>query len=142
MKKVLFAIPALALTLFFTFCQKAETTDSTTPATVDLGASDRGPCPIDIHLSNFGSSFTTCGIGVKNTSPCTTCLTSTFTTGVATFSSDITLNPPSVPITFSIQNTSGSGDTLRLVTSTDQESVWIPAFGCREITVNANCEIQ
>ena len=142
MKKVLFAIPALALTLFLAYCQKSETVETTTQATPESAAADRGPCPIDIYLSNFGSSFTTCGIGVKNTSPCVTCLTSTFKTGVTTFSSDITLDPPSVPITFSIQNTSNSGDSLRLVTSTDQAVVWIPAFGCREITIDANCQIQ
>ena len=142
MKKVLFAIPALALTLFLAYCQKSETVETTTQATPESAAADRGPCPITIHPDNYTSVFRTCGLGIKNTTACSTCQSSTFATGVTTFSTDITFDPASVPITFSIENISISGANLTFVTSTDTEVIGIPAGTCREITIDANCQIQ
>lgn len=141
MKKVLFAIPALALTLLFTFCQKAEPSETVAQATPESGAANRGACSIEIYPDNYTSVLRTCGLGTSNVN-CNTCQSSTFTSGVSVFNSDITLTAPSLPITFSIQNTSNSGANLTLITNADQDVVWVPAFGCREITINDNCEIQ
>jgi hypothetical protein len=141
MKKVLFALPALAFTLFLAFCHKAEVQEATPTANHNTGVTERGTCKISV-LSDNVHAVTFCGTNT-NIQTCNVTCVSTYAYGVEV------LNPNGTdgfvvtsPITLAVTTASPGGSWISIVTSAGSTPyVYIPAGTCRSITVADDCSV-
>lgn len=146
MKKILFALPALAFTLFLAFCQKSHVQEEAIPANTVVGASDRGPCTVYISADNTVSTFSICGLPVNNNTSCYTC-SQLSSAGVETFSGHIALDLSNLtlPVTFSVRNTSSTPGWITVSSGgVTLNPVYLGQAGslpgnCAEFTIDQNC---
>ncbi|MBC7773875.1 MAG: hypothetical protein H7246_00445 [Phycisphaerae bacterium] len=139
MKKILFALPILAIGFFATYCSKDNlSTSATIPAAT--GAAERGgPCSVTISVT--GGDVDVCGLA-NNTVSCKSCVgqnlqgVNTITAGNnANYS--ITPGFPSTP--FSIANTSGQAVLVTITTSAGSATWSIPAGECYGYGLATTC---
>ena len=131
MKKVLFALPALAFTLFLAFCQKSDTQEASVAPDTNQSAGDRGPGNCQISwLSNAVVAF--CGTNTNSTTCNSTCAT-TYPTGYET-------SPFNVPAgtILSVTTTSPTGTWVYVGTSVP---FFVPGGTCVRVIVNNDCTV-
>ena len=141
MKKLLFALPVLALSLVFMFCNKSNVQEETGAVKTDVGAADRGPvtCDISVVADNI-QPLVFCGIDPTSSQACNSCTSTTPNKrGVQTINGagvvTVTAN-----YTFAVINNNNVGIWFNLSTGSSQTGyVYIPAGGCIEYTVDDNC---
>ena len=142
MKKVLFAVPVLALALLFTFCNKTNVHEEISSAAPNTAVSERGPgtCDVQIFADNV-HNIILCGTQTNNQT-CTPCgsLTPSAKGVEVVVGNGGTITLP-VPLTFSVTTNAPFGIWVRFVTNSDDTGfVFIPATGCQTFTLNDNCE--
>lgn len=140
MKKFLFALPVLFLSVFATYCSKEKLT---TPAPVrqaeEVAVVERGgPCTITITASD---NITICGLA-NNTKPCKSCAGASLVgadAGPGTFV--YTLTPPPLGAPFYITNTSLTQNaTVTIQTSSVPPTTWtIPPGTCVSYSLATTC---
>jgi len=139
MKKVLFALPALAFTLLLTFCQKADVQETASVPNSNTEVAERGPCTINFYTTSI-NQLRVCGITANNTTACNLCNNSAsagveFLPGYGTFP----VNPKTC---FSVTNT---GTTLTYVIvegpgGSTGEILLLPG-ACEDFCIGNNCEV-
>lgn len=141
MKKVLFALPALAFTLLLAFCQKSETQETHIASNSGAGVTDRG-CELTLTADNITSRFRVCGIDVNNQTACNTCTGTS--NGVEQFqgvSGNFTLT--NLPVTFSVTNTTTTAAWVTAIASGGNITKYVgptgSALSCVEFTIDDQC---
>lgn len=141
MKKLLFALPVLALSLAFMFCNKSGVQEDVAAVKTAPGATDRGPvtCSITVVADNI-QPLVFCGIDPTSSTACKLCTSTTPNArGVQTINGSgvvtVTAN-----VTFAVINNNNVGIWFNLSTGSSQTGyTYIPAQGCLQFTVNDNC---
>lgn len=143
MKKIFFAFPALAFTLFLAFCQKSNVQEEVVPT--NIGVTDRGTCVIEIFADNL-NQLRICGIpGQGGTlDPCNLCPSGNASSGVNVIHGYGIFTVTS-PMAFSITN---AGATATYVKVTPGGAVsgtnWIQLAangGCEDFNVANDCTV-
>ncbi|MFN0216388.1 MAG: hypothetical protein ACKVT2_19185 [Saprospiraceae bacterium] len=137
MKKIFFPISALALTLVFAFCSKADPTTDPDTIISDIKTTNRGGgCmvyvyPLTYHPLSYCGTFT-------NELGCSSCVGDG--TGAETISGDYSFEIPA-PQSFSIS--CNFSTSVIIITDNNQIGpIAIPANGCEVFNVDANCEVS
>ena len=140
MKKVLFAVPVLAMALLFTFCNKSDVQEETPPVNTNVGAVERGICDMQVFATNV-HNIILCGTQT-NSQACIPCGSLTPSAkGVEVLVGDGSTITLTTPLTFSVTTNAPFGIWVRFVTSADDTGfVFIPATGCVPFTIDDNCE--
>jgi len=136
MKKILFAIPAIAMAVLFTFCRKADVTSGLSTSGSALKSADRGACTVYIYPLTY-AMLSYCGTET-NATDCSTCLGDS--KGVEVITGDASFDL-SNPTSFSIS----SAFATSVILATDNNQIGpiaIGANGCEVFTVDANCEVN
>ena len=141
MKKLLFALPVLALSLVFTYCNKSGVQEDAAVVKTDVGAADRGPvtCNISVTADNV-QSLVFCGIDPTSSQACKLCTSTTPNArGVQTINGagvvTVTAN-----VTFAVINNNNVGIWFNLSTGSSQTGyTYIPAQSCLQFTVDDSC---
>lgn len=142
MKKVLFAVPALAMALLFTFCNKTSVQEEINPANSEIGVSERGNCTIEIYADNL-NQLRICGITANNMIACNQCPSGAASNGVEVVFGFASYNVVS-PMTFSITNAGATPTFVRVATPGSVGTGWIQLAangGCEDFDVDDNCKI-
>lgn len=137
MKKFFFAFPALALAFFLTQCQKADAPETTVSPDHNTEVTSRAPCTIQVFSDNV-QPITFCGT-LTNKNTCNGCNSLTSTGEETVFGNGSFVNVNST--TFSITTASAGGSFLTLI-SGNVKQVFVPAGGCVDVTMDANCNFQ
>lgn len=140
MKKVLFALPLLAMAILFAYCHKSENAPTgalnNTPnmPAVDRSCGDK--CTISYLLTST-NTLEVCGV-VGNTTQCALC-TSVFGAGYTTIDATGTSFDVIACRTFSITNNNPTATSV----SFDGGATYtvIPANGCVLFAVKADCSV-
>lgn len=138
MKKILFALPMLALAALFTYCNKSDL-----PATLSNGAANQqvtdracgDPCTLKLTADNL-NTLNICGV-TSNNIPCASCGTITGS-GFVNFTGAGSIQVRACA-TFYISNPNASNTFV----SFDGGATFtmIPAGGCVAFTTDGNCNV-
>ncbi len=144
MKKVLFAVPTLALALLFTFCNKTNVQEDALSVNPTAEVTERGgglgTCDVQVFADNV-HNIILCGTQT-NAQTCIPCgATTPSAKGVeVVVGNGGTITLPA-PLTFSVTTNAPFGIWVRFVTANDDTGfVFIPATGCQTFTLNDSCE--
>lgn len=138
MKKIIFALPVLALSLLFTFCNKTDVQETTASPDSGTGVISRAPCTFRVYSDNV-HDITFCGT-LTNKTNCVGC-------GVVSANGVETAVGNGMTVTvnsniFYVTTSSPGGSWINLVevNGVDQTGfVYIPAGGCLTVTMDNNC---
>lgn len=137
MKKLLFSLPVLALTLFLAFCNKPNVQEEVNSLNGGgLTASDRGICKVEIFADNL-NQLRICGLPATNLTPCNDCgvksIGASLINGYANFPTVTT------PVTFSVTNLGATVTYVRVQSATGTAFVPINPGNCQTYTVDDFC---
>lgn len=138
MKKILFALPMLALAALFTYCNKSDV-----PATLGNGATEHAvtdracgdPCTLKLTADNL-NTLDICGV-TSNNIPCAGCGT-LVGAGFVNFTGAGTIQVRACA-TFYISNPNGSNTYVSF--NGGSTFTLIPAGGCVAFTTDGNCNV-
>ncbi|MBC7776381.1 MAG: hypothetical protein H7246_13180 [Phycisphaerae bacterium] len=137
MKKLLFALPMLALAIFFTYCDRPNLQEELNSVNQNVIANDRA-CLVQIDKAS-PTLVTLCGTGAAATS-CNLCGTKgsgpdAIPAGVSPWFTTV-----NGPMQFSASSV--TGNTITVTTSANSKVFVIPAGGCVVITIDASCVVS
>ncbi|MFN0216390.1 MAG: hypothetical protein ACKVT2_19195 [Saprospiraceae bacterium] len=138
MKKLLFALPILAIAFIFSFCDRANLHEELSNINPNEGASDRMTCNVQFDKAS-PTVITLCGTNT-NANNCISCTggksqgLESIPAGVSPFFLTLT-----TPIEF--YATSATGNTLTVTTAAGQVVVSLPAGVCKTIKIDASCNV-
>lgn len=137
MKKIFFALPVLALSLLFTFCNKTDVQETTASPDSGTGVISRAPCTFEVYSDNI-HGITFCGT-LTNKNTCAGCNSLSESGVEAAVGNGMTVTVNSN--VFYVRTASPGGSWINLVVpGVDQTGfVYIPAGGCLTVTMDDNC---
>lgn len=137
MKKLLFALPILALSLVFTFCDRPSLQDELSVATP--AASDRATlCNVQFDRAS-PTAVTICGTNL-NAQNCSSC-TGDKAQGVTVLPAGVTPVNLNLMAPIELSLTSATGNTVTITTSAGAVIVTIPGGGCKKVRIDDSCGV-
>lgn len=140
MKKLLFSLPVLALTLFLAFCNKPNVQEEVNSLNGgNLTVADRGTCNIEIFADNL-NELRVCGLKKSNKNACTDCGLNSF--GVELINGYESFAGMTTPVTFSVTNLGMTTTYIRVQSGFSGTAfVAVTPGNCQTYTVDNFCNV-